>query len=817
MIDPSSGGTRGLSPSRPLRHAVVLATIGRPLLLARALGSIAAQTRAPDRIVVVVDGADAGSPALPAGLNVAVELLANRRTRGAAGAWNTALDHLARTEGAPTTVVVSFIDDDDWWEPGHLACVADLAEHGAEVIATPLVRHDVAGPDGRVHAPPDMLRAEDFLVGNPGVQGSNLSARLSALLQAGCFDEALSSCTDRDLAIRLADLGVAYARAEGGEAHHDTLHGGARLSDPGSAAKRNGLGTFFVKWGWRMTAEERTAAEQRARQLFSWVAPQRLAPLRPAAVRTPQTTNPLALVVGVIVDGDLPARALPLLSNLARLRRHPRVDRLDVVLLENGAPEGFDRVMERAAALGLPVWPARLDAQWQVGGDLGLEAGEISAHKSIAAARSLLHLFVFEAAALGVRPAAWILDDDARLTGDVDLLVDDIVRARRSGVDVLIGGVTGAPPIPAAAGVRTQLVDLHAFLRGASRRRPGDAPPDAELANRVLRDGRRDYYHDLARLETDRLETPFFPETSAPDLASAVASVLGRCERILAGEQLFRPLRAPEGDPIAAARPSSLRGGNTVVFDLDLLRDAPNLSPRVGGRRLRRSDMIWAAVSRFARGREVVGAPVVVEHDRTHEPIRALDLDKLLDDLLGYSFFRALEEILEARGGGVARALTNDERAQVRARTRKFAVERLGAFRLSFHRIRGLCQSFERLLHPGEWPSWFGDPGRDALARLVGHLRHAYTEEALHALEQRLEGHLTGDGIEAFLAALGPTLGDTPAARGPAWEAWTAETRAGRARALCGRLGAATDEVLGMGAEGVVFRAGDRVLKVFDG
>lgn len=47
-----------------------------------------------------------------------------------------------------------------------------------------------------------LLDMHDFLVGNPRIQGSNLFVRLDQLCAAGCFDEALSSCTDRDLCLR---------------------------------------------------------------------------------------------------------------------------------------------------------------------------------------------------------------------------------------------------------------------------------------------------------------------------------------------------------------------------------------------------------------------------------------------------------------------------------------------------------------------------------------------------------------------------------------------------------------------------------------
>jgi hypothetical protein len=369
-----------------------------------------------------------------------------------------------------------------------------------------------------------------------------------------------------------------------------------------------------------------------------------------------------------------------------------------VVLLENGAPAGFDEFMARGRALGRSLWPARADAQRRVCGDLGLDEAEVTVRKSIAVARSLLHRFAYEVARLADRPAVWILDDYARITGCLDVLVDDIVRAHSSGIDVLIGGVTGAPPIPAGAAVRTQLADLQSFLWGAARHAPGEPAPEAEPVNRRFREGRRDYYHDLARRETGHLEASFLPEATAPDLASAVAYVLGRSERILAGEQLFRSLSAPEGDPLAHASPSSFRGGNTLIFELDLLRDVPNLSPRVAGRRLRRSDMIWAAIARLARGRSVVAAPIVVEHDRSKDPIEGPSHEKLLDDILGYAFFRAFEEHMGSRDRTALAPLTEDDRSRIRSRTRKYATERFAAYRLSFHRVRGIVRSLERLL-----------------------------------------------------------------------------------------------------------------------
>ena len=78
------------------------------------------------------------------------------------------------------------------------------------------------------------LSPHDFLVGNPGVQGSNLFVTLEALMAAGGFDEALPSCTDRDLMIRLLEL--PWLRIAASPTHtvkHHVDPSMQRLSNPG--------------------------------------------------------------------------------------------------------------------------------------------------------------------------------------------------------------------------------------------------------------------------------------------------------------------------------------------------------------------------------------------------------------------------------------------------------------------------------------------------------------------------------------------------------------------------------------------------------
>lgn len=794
-------------------HVVVIATIGRPQLQ-RALCSVRAQVRGPDRVIVCVDG----SPQRKGKVERAVqrrdrpfEVMCNDRTRGAAGTWNTALDRIARKATDPGAIMVSFLDDDDWWETTHLGEVDAAAERGAEVVATTIVRHDGASPDGAVIEPPAALVHGDFLRGNPGIQGSNLSVRLSTLLEAGMFDEALRSCTDRDICIRLADLGARYEGVRSGRIHHDARRRG-RLSTPGSQAKRDGLDTFHAKHAWRMTRAEESACLERGRKLFGWtpsVPPER----EPSARREARTSERMTWVVAVIIDSAEPARALPFIDDVARLAAHPRVAELALVLLQNGPAEGFAHVTRHAGAADLEVRAIAEEEQRHLGAELGLTVDELSGKKSIAVARSMLQQVAHRVARAHTASVVWVADDDLRLPEDLDLLVDDVTHARATGMSAAIGMVAGAPPVPAATTLRTQLVDLVSFLRGAAVRAPEDPVPDAARHNARWQHDRRDYYYDLVRRQTDRLETPFLPDIGAADLGTLVAEVATRTTRILAGEQIFRPVRPADGDPLAAlpgpasgaddahgAQPTLVRGGNTFVFDVDLLRDVPNLAPRVAGRRLRRSDTLWALLARFQAGKEIHLLPIVALHDRSHERARGFEPDKLFDDVLGYAFSRAFEEYLKWEHPlGAPVRLSPAARGKIVKRAHKLARERTAELRLSCFRVRGLARALDHLLDTTPRPCGLDGEGEAALRDLAQTLRRELSEPAFRELDRRIQDVVKDRGFEAYFDAVAQ------------------HERLARARRCCEqRLGLRVDEALGAGSEGVVLRAGDRVLKVLD-
>ena len=185
------------------------------MLSERSLPAVAAQARLPE-ILVVVDDSAPGARRANADLVASLSLpgceaayLENERSSGASGSWNTALDYLVGKVGDPGRLFVAVLDDDDAWSTEYLeSCFAAACDRQLDMVAADLRRFESVDEPAIVGQGPAELRAEDFLTGNPGVQGSNLFVRLSVLLAAGGFDEALRSTTDRDLCIRIAELGT---------------------------------------------------------------------------------------------------------------------------------------------------------------------------------------------------------------------------------------------------------------------------------------------------------------------------------------------------------------------------------------------------------------------------------------------------------------------------------------------------------------------------------------------------------------------------------------------------------------------------------
>lgn len=845
--------------------AVLVATCNRPGSLAqRSLTAIQRQTRRPDYLVVV-DDSDA--PLRPDNRNIVNDLrlngcrivyLTNSRTQGASGAWNTGLDWLRRHAGDPRDVLVAMLDDDDEWEPEHLAvCTAAAISGPCDMVAASIVRITGTTPP-RPQAPPDALEAGLFLVGNPHIQGSNLFVRLSALLEAGTFDESLRSCTDRDLCIRLADLGwVRYSGLPNLSVKHFADAARPRLSSPKDDPKKQGLDRFWSKWHGRMSSEQRQACLDRAKALFNWEPSPDAEPVTiPLGLLVPSKepseservhADDLVLIVGVIADDDHAGQCARLFDDLLSLQSFDQICCLDVVVLHNGGSRGIERLTQQYRTRGLSLFLATEPQQVDdaAAGVLGPGFVRPPGRAPIGPARTMLQSYVTRVASQRPGAIAWILDDDSRLDNCSDRadapsfqsLLASLGQMRSLGVDVVLGTVTGDPPIPPGSTVRTQLVDLYHNLGWLSRMNAADALPDRRPENRAARAAARDYYYDLSRRDTHHLEWPFWitPQRSEETVGNSFVRMVDALPRILAGQGVFRPLLLDSPfDSIASMRPSVQRGTNTFVFDCAAFSEFPNLAPRFAGDVLRRSDMIWALLNRYAGGRRIVGATLPIRHDRTSEAPIGLDLGRLVPDIRGYALYSALEDVLVRRRerrlrDGLGAEVPDDlsfrkgDLDLAESRFKKYLTERTAALLMSCWRIQGLCDLITRgTLGPALADTeLFRDPRcTAAVQRLVQFLTRTREQFAIEKVEKVVESVLDvpGDEVRDFLRGLSAMVKQHRSAKAFTGEdAWFRQERIAAASAVAQSLAPSEPlRLLGTGGEGVVFAASDSVVKVID-
>lgn len=761
----------GIVPvSAPL--AVVIPTCDRPLLLAnRSLPSVAAQTRPPDMVVVVDDSpwrTRRVNKEIVASWRLAgtpIAYLDNWRTSGAAGAWNTGLHHLHRTlPGA----WVALLDDDDEWKPRYLeSCLAAGVRDEADIVVAGLLRDQGAGVAHAQTVPTVRPSSSDFLAGNPHWQGSNTFARLDALLAAGAFDESFESTNDRDLGLRLLDLPwLRWSFVGEHLVHHHAAPGSHRLSARGSPRKEAGLRAFYAKYRGRMTSDTSKAFLARADELFD---------------------VPEAKLQSVPVDA-VPRLAVPtsdeqLREVLIGTISSPEIDVtrgfLEVVrTLAAGAPETsielvvFNNIPDQNVRTALRVDIAAF--MTATGIRCHVSDGPVGRRASIAEARTKLQVACHRALA-GRRIPVWLLDDDVRL----DIPTDTgphidwncrsnhfawIAELAKTGADVVIGSVTGEPPLPFASTVRVQVVDLLHNLEWMSGLAPSvarvgsmpwsapgvDEPlPSRHRENMELRRRYRDYYYDLSRVDTAQLERPFWFEPRSPGatVGQAFREMVASLDGIFAGRQVFRPLVWTPISPARGLLPGFSRGPNTLVFRPECLVELPNAAPRLAGEDTRRSDMNWALLGHHVSGWHLVTAPFPVRQDRQAlDPGKPLDHRNLILDIRGFAVFSALSDVLlerrtarQARGGikqGLELLdLSADELATAVRKTEKYLQERLVAWETSYLRVAALARALEQYLVVDRADGrdrrhfWIGDPAFAAALEQLSRFVHRLQRE----------------------------------------------------------------------------------------
>ncbi|PSU27958.1 glycosyltransferase family 2 protein [Photobacterium lutimaris] len=250
---------------------VLIATTPRlSLFTEHALPSIVNQTHPPAAVVLVSDtrqlNQEEKEPLQAELKDIPLYALTNSRSPGAAGSWNTGIDFIS--EHFPDSYI-AIIDDDDLWHPEHLSsCVVNSNSGKADVV--------LSGINVKINQEtvtvniPRKISVKDFLIGNPGWQGSNTFIKSELATRVGGFTDGLISGNDRDFAIRVLESGIAnICHTKIATVDWICNQSPDALSAPRSKQKLRGCAQFLQLHGNKMSAEEADTYFQRAYKLFS--------------------------------------------------------------------------------------------------------------------------------------------------------------------------------------------------------------------------------------------------------------------------------------------------------------------------------------------------------------------------------------------------------------------------------------------------------------------------------------------------------------------------------------------------------------------
>ena len=232
--------------------------------------SVLNQTKLPDCIVIVDDNND---PSVSQQIEKRIQsqqadcriyYLKNQRTKNKSGtgSWNTGIYFLNDLLGEESYIAI--LDDDDSWDETYIKTLYNHISDDPDAVFAYIQRSDAdfvsafTGQD---------LTVEQFLIKDPGVQGSNMCFKIKRLIEIGCFDESLCATTDRDLMIRfLARFGNENITVIPQKLIN--YYASANTVTSNYYTKRAGLNTFYRKHIRLFSWPVLTQSLKRAEKLF---------------------------------------------------------------------------------------------------------------------------------------------------------------------------------------------------------------------------------------------------------------------------------------------------------------------------------------------------------------------------------------------------------------------------------------------------------------------------------------------------------------------------------------------------------------------
>lgn len=580
-------------------------------------------------------------------------LIQNTRTKGfsGTGAWNSGAFKALRY--SKRNYFLAFLDDDDEWCPNYLETLFKSVIKSEKRIINEKLKNikTIASIAGflriekdktiEIQAKKENFNKESFFVSNPGLQGSNLFIELKTFWTIGGFDESLKSATDRDLGIRLAE----YVRIRPSKKItfiDDILVNHYAISEnrvtTNSSNKKQGLDLFYRKYYHQFSSELQEKSLKRAKRLFNY----EISNITPNTTdnyslknKTKDTIEPFNLIIGTISDNA--DNLIELFKSFFSLHQKygKWLSDYRFLVLENTSNE-----YEIRPIIDYFVTKKKLNIELIVNTTNGL---------SIAENRTYLQHKVYEKGnkIFNNNQISWIIDDDHLFKFDTENEIQTpnyfkiISEQKKYQIDAMFGQSSDAPPLPFLNTLRTQLIDFYYNLTYFANCNPKDKFKLNNLQKVNIE--RKEFYYDLSNKNFQHFEYPYYQNFKGKSNFEAFKEFLKETTLLSNGVNVFRKLTFNIEDIGNITKSSIYRGGNTIIFNPELLK-VPNYTP--DNNYNRRSDFNWAIINKNIFNYKLYEIILPLKHDRKLQKTPLITNEtKLQADIKGLIFYRLFENI----------------------------------------------------------------------------------------------------------------------------------------------------------------------------
>lgn len=593
-----------------MKHKVIgiITTKNRFEFLERAFASAINQSKVLHEIIISSDSDDSTSIIKERSLAEQnnISYLQNNHAHNCSGVRNAAImayikNNLQSIEDFDNTYV-AFLDDDDIWDEFYIEKCCEYIGSLPDFIVTGLVYQDGSG-DKKLSIP-QIIHTDDFLKGNPHIQGSNMFIKLTMILKCGLFDENLASSVDRDIFVRIMQLKPTYTIINEHLVYVNVCNDRKRVTNS-IELKRRDLSIFFSKYANIMSEDVKYNFFSRCKKLFGiecydikkTILSQTKVYIKQSIERE-YCVNIInqRLIVGIVITNyELGIRLIRDIIGL-------KYNNIKIVIVKN--------FKEASEELSLLLRKSGFDYYIY---DCNKTIREICT------TRNILFQTLYEES--DNNDIFWILDDDMQLSyisDNGDILETDIFKVisdNKDKYDAIVGDYTLDPPLPILSTLRTKLLDyvyFHVFKYQGG----------IELYDL------RDYYYDLSERSCEHLETPFVINPSIS------------LKEIFSGKATSRPLYLNNHE----ALPASNCGGNVLIFNRKLL-NIKHLSLSIADNTGRRSDYFWVLES-IRLGYSIKNISYATLHNRVVSEFKyEREVNKLFRDIIGSSCTKTITKV----------------------------------------------------------------------------------------------------------------------------------------------------------------------------